>query len=187
MTVVYLCRHGETALNADGRLRGLADPDLDAVGRRQADALAGALADSGTGLVVSSPLARARQTATLIAGALGVAPEVDDGFNDRDYGEWTGQVKSEVIARFGSVDAAPGVEASADVLARARPTLDKWADRADARGCPVAVVTHDAVIRPLLVQFGVADDDLTVRTASYQILDRTDGAWTVRELDILPD
>jgi broad specificity phosphatase PhoE len=29
---IYLVRHGETAFNADGRLRGRADPDLNAAG-----------------------------------------------------------------------------------------------------------------------------------------------------------
>ena len=33
---IYLVRHGETAFNADGRLRGLADPDLNAAGLGQA-------------------------------------------------------------------------------------------------------------------------------------------------------
>jgi broad specificity phosphatase PhoE len=36
--VVFLCRHGETVLNASGSLRGLSDPDLDATGRQQARA-----------------------------------------------------------------------------------------------------------------------------------------------------
>jgi broad specificity phosphatase PhoE len=33
---IYLVRHGETAFNADGRLPGLADPDLNAAGLGQA-------------------------------------------------------------------------------------------------------------------------------------------------------
>ena len=33
---IYLVRHGETAFNADDRLRGLADPDLNAAGLGQA-------------------------------------------------------------------------------------------------------------------------------------------------------
>ena len=37
---IYLVRHGETAFNADGRLRGLADPDLNAAGLGQATRLA---------------------------------------------------------------------------------------------------------------------------------------------------
>lgn len=42
---VYLVRHGETALNADGRLRGLADPELNETGEAQARAVALALAN----------------------------------------------------------------------------------------------------------------------------------------------
>ena len=37
---VYLARHGQTALNADGRLRGLSDPPLDDVGLAEVARLA---------------------------------------------------------------------------------------------------------------------------------------------------
>jgi hypothetical protein len=49
---MYLVRHGETA-NADGRLRGLADPDLNAAALGQAKSLASALASAGTSIIVS--------------------------------------------------------------------------------------------------------------------------------------
>lgn len=39
---VLLVRHGRTALNAEGRLRGLADPELDDIGRQRAGATAAA-------------------------------------------------------------------------------------------------------------------------------------------------
>lgn len=42
-------------------------------------------------------------------------------FNDRDYGRWTGQPKTDVIAQWGTVDAAPGVEPTSSILSRARP------------------------------------------------------------------
>lgn len=58
---IYLVRHGETAFNADGRLRGLADPDLNAAGLGQAKSLASALGSAGTSIIVSSPLLRAVQ------------------------------------------------------------------------------------------------------------------------------
>ena len=64
--------------------------------------------------VHSSPLHRAVTTAEIIARESGVTNQVDPAFNDRDYGPWTGKIKSEVIAEFGSVDAAPGVEDSDD-------------------------------------------------------------------------
>ena len=37
---VYLARHGRTALNAGGRLRGLSNPPLDSVGEAEAQRLA---------------------------------------------------------------------------------------------------------------------------------------------------
>jgi broad specificity phosphatase PhoE len=56
---IYLVRHGETAFNADGRLRGRADPDLNAAGLGQAKSLACAFASARTSIMVSSPLLRA--------------------------------------------------------------------------------------------------------------------------------
>jgi broad specificity phosphatase PhoE len=43
---VYLARHGRTALNAEGRLRGLSDPPLDEVGIAEVARLAEVLAPS---------------------------------------------------------------------------------------------------------------------------------------------
>ena len=56
---IYLVRHGETAFNADGRLRGRADPDLNAAGLGQAKSLACAFASARTSIMVSTPLLRA--------------------------------------------------------------------------------------------------------------------------------
>ncbi|MGN6126328.1 MAG: histidine phosphatase family protein, partial [Humibacter sp.] len=44
---LFLIRHGQTALNAEGRLRGLANPPLDEVGRAEAEATAVALTGRG--------------------------------------------------------------------------------------------------------------------------------------------
>ena len=41
---IYLCRHGETSLNAQHLMRGWDDPDLNAAGRKDASDLAKALA-----------------------------------------------------------------------------------------------------------------------------------------------
>jgi len=177
---VLLVRHGRTALNAEGRLRGLADPDLDDVGVEQAHRTARALAFAGpVDLVVSSPLRRAQQTARLIAAASDAPFRADPRFNDRDYGPWTGRVKADVIARWGSVDDAPGVEPQADVLARAMRGLDELAEHDHEL---VAVVTHDAVIRPLLetIRPGIR---LAVDTASWAELETAGEGWTIRSVD----
>jgi broad specificity phosphatase PhoE len=107
---------------------------------------------------------------------------------DRDYGPWTGEVRAEVIARFGSVDAAPGVEPTASVLERVRPALDAVLDDAAAAGleAPVVVVTHDAVITPLITAMDPRRTDLTTPTGSWNELVREGGVWTVVLVDQVP-
>ena len=180
---VFLIRHGRTPLNAEGRIRGLANPELDEVGKQQALATARALSAEGICHVASSPLRRAAVTADIIAGEVGADRAVDDAFNDRDYGPWTGHLKAEVVERWGSVDDAPGVEASTAVLTRARTALQGLAD-SPALGS-LAVVTHDAVIRPLLawIEPGV---HAQVETASWSELHYDGGAWAIASLDNSP-
>jgi probable phosphoglycerate mutase len=60
---VFLARHGRTALNAEGRLRGLSDPPLDEVGVAEVARLAEALAPKHPTAVICSPLQRAVATA----------------------------------------------------------------------------------------------------------------------------
>ena len=176
---LILVRHGRTALNAEGRLRGLADPPLDETGTTEARATARALAPLGLTHVLSSPLRRAVTTAKIIAEASGITADVDPAFNDRDYGPWTGEVKEDVIHQWGSIDNAPEVEDRRHVLARAQAALDALAH--DQHG-PIAVVTHDAVIRPLLenIRPGIA---LDVHTASWAELRHAGGHWEIISVD----
>lgn len=110
LPTLFLCRHGETALNASGRLRGLSDPHLDAAGRRQAEALATTLAPTRPMAIRASPLRRTVQTAEAIAAACELTVQVCDDLIDRDYGPQNGRPAHEVTTTWGSVDHAPGVE-----------------------------------------------------------------------------
>lgn len=176
---VFLVRHGQTVLNAEDRLRGLADPELDETGIAEAHAVARALAESGARAVLSSPLRRAVRTAQIIAAATGSPHRVEPGFQDRDYGEWTGHLRSEVLAEWGSIDNAPGVEPRDIVATRALAALDELGD-----GDCVIVVTHDAVIRPVLAHFGARDP--VVPTASWSELVREGGSWRVVSVGMRP-
>jgi len=83
--VLIVVRHGRTAANASGLLLGRADPPLDATGRVQASAVAAALAPLPRATrIISSPLRRARETASLIARQ-GLV-EVDERWIEIDYG-----------------------------------------------------------------------------------------------------
>lgn len=176
---VLLIRHGRTALNAEGRLRGLADPELDDIGLAEARATADALRGRRLSLVVSSPLQRAVATAQVIADAAGVEAIADPAFNDRDYGPWTGHVKADIIREWGSVDHAPGVEPEETVLGRAWPALNSLTA---PQGKWVAIVTHDAVIRPILrtIDPGVQP---AVETASWSALTLVGDRWQIDSSD----
>jgi broad specificity phosphatase PhoE len=145
---IYLCRHGETSLNAGGRLRGRSDPDLNAAGREQADALAVTLQPMKPLSILASPLRRALETADAIATGCGLTTEVSEDLVDRDYGPQNGQLVEKVNAIWGSVDNAPGVEPWGSVLTRAQSALAEAATRAN--NGPVVLVSHDAVNSALL-------------------------------------
>jgi broad specificity phosphatase PhoE len=86
VTRVYLARrHGQTALNAGGRLRGLSDPPLD-VGVAEVARLADSLAGKGPTVVVSRPLQRTVATAGAIGSATHIPVAVDVRLTDRDHG-----------------------------------------------------------------------------------------------------
>lgn len=178
--LIYLVRHGRTHLNVEGRLRGRADPQLDDAGRHEAARTAAALTGSRVAGVATSPLARAVQTAVSIEGRLHVQHVVNPRLADRDYGPQTGRTEAEVVAEFGSLDAAPGVESSADLTRRAMAALREAAGRFTPD--PVAVVTHDAVIRSVLHQIDPGVDP-KVPTASWQLLELRDGRWSIARLD----
>jgi broad specificity phosphatase PhoE len=159
VTTIYLVRHGRTALNAAGVLRGRLDEPLDAVGLVEAQRLGFLFAKTPLKAVVSSPLSRALDTAQAIARTHGLPVTTDDGWLDRDYGPWAGQPRSKVDQAYGSLDAAPEdeVESSQALLLRTLSALRRLL--ADTLGARAVVVAHDAVNRALIQHLaGVATD-----------------------------
>ena len=99
MTTLLLVRHGETDWNRDGRWQGGSDTSLNDLGRGQAQALAQEL-DGDIGLVYSSDLSRARETAEIIAAKLGLEIRFDPRLRERGFGSWEGLTTSEIEERF---------------------------------------------------------------------------------------
>lgn len=180
MSRIYLARHGRTALNAEGALRGHLDPELDAVGIHEVCVLADALGWQALRLVVSSPLRRATATAAAVAERSGALIEVDERFIDRDYGEWAGHVPTESVAAYGSLDSAPGVEPAPVVLGRALEGLEDVASRLeDGSGL---IVSHDVVNRLVLHHLDPSLGDpehISQDTACFNVLERTARQWVV--------
>lgn len=143
--MLIIVRHGRTGANAAGELLGRRDPSLDETGLAQAAAVGAALA--GVDRVVSSPLARTRET----AAAIGVDVAVDDRLIELDYGELEGvpvaDVEAETWAAWRADTAwrPPGGESLDDLAARVWPALEELA--APASDHDIAVVTHVSPIK----------------------------------------
>jgi broad specificity phosphatase PhoE len=152
---IHLARHGQTAYNHEGRFQGHLPVPLDATGRVQAGALAEAAAGVEIVSLWCSPLRRARETADVVAGRIGVQPIEDARFVETDTGDWTGRSFAEVraedpegFARFERSDPSfryPGGESFAEQSARIQAGLADLRARPEA--LPALVVCHRGVIR----------------------------------------
>lgn len=101
MTRLVLIRHGQTHTPQEPWFRGQVDVPLDEVGLAQAEATARRVMAAWTPQAVySSPLARARQTADLVARPLGLEVRVHEGLTDINFGAWQGLRVHEVRTRW---------------------------------------------------------------------------------------
>ena len=118
---LWLVRHGETEWARLGRHTGRTDVPLTDVGREQARTLGGRLAGHPFGVVLTSPLSRARDTATL--AGFGAVAQPDPDLMEWDYGALEGRETADI--RVSLPDWTiwrgpwPGGETIAQVAARA--------------------------------------------------------------------
>jgi probable phosphoglycerate mutase len=165
--VIILARHGQTAANAGGLLQGRTDRPLSELGRRQAGALAAALAAGPVSRdvrrVVASPLPRAIETATPIAAALGVEVHVEPALVELDYGDWEGRALADVDAaewarwRADPSFAPPGGESLQAVRAR----VEAWLEAEVGRDDPVIAVSHVSPIKAAVCSALGVDDGVS--------------------------
>lgn len=146
MTELLLVRHGQSTWNAAGRVQGqTVSPELTALGRRQAAAVAARLLDRRARRLLTSDLVRARQSAQIIGEVLGLEAEDEPLLRERHYGTWQGgRLDDAVLAArsLGEHERLPGGESLVDVRRRWQRLV------AGLRGAPgpVVLVTHGNVI-----------------------------------------
>ena len=118
---VWLVRHGETEWARLGRHTGRTDVPLTDIGREQARALGRRLAGHRFGLVLTSPLSRATETASL--AGFGAVAQPDPDLMEWDYGSLEGRETPEIRAAYPGWTIWrgpwPGGETIGDVAARA--------------------------------------------------------------------
>ncbi|PBC02014.1 histidine phosphatase family protein [Mesorhizobium sp. WSM3860] len=159
--LVYIARHGQTQWNAERRLQGQADTDINALGRAQATRngrrLAEFVRDPADFDFVASPMRRTRETMELMRAAMGLDPfayRTDPRLVEMSFGDWQGFTFAELESRLpGSTDGrrhakwdfqppGEGAESYETLLERIRP----WVDALQRQ---TVCVTHGGVMRCL--------------------------------------
>lgn len=153
-TRLLLIRHGAPHGDGRGRCYGTLDYGLSELGRNQSAELAARLEQVAIDTVVSSPRARATET----AAALGREARVDDRLRELDFGELEGRRYDEIerelpdLYRRWMTDPTsvrfPGGESFDDLRARAAAAVAEIVG--SSNGGAVAVVTHGGVVRAAL-------------------------------------
>jgi len=165
--VLILVRHGQSESNATGLLVGRRDVPLTALGTEQARRAGRLLAAERGGAttggdgppgpppirLLTSPLQRARVTASIIASEIGggLAPEPEERLIELDYGELEGrrpdEVDREIWAAWRTDPswAPPGGESFEQLHGRLDPLWESLA--ADAVAGDVIAVSHVSPIK----------------------------------------
>jgi broad specificity phosphatase PhoE len=143
MKTVYFIRHGESEANARGITAGSGlDVGLTEHGKYQAQKVGEELKDKKIGLIVSSPLKRAADTAKIIAETIGYSPDeiaMNELFAERYLGELTGADKQLVKTHFDM----GGLPASAETTGTMQERIIKgleWLKTQDANN--IILVSH---------------------------------------------
>jgi len=103
---LLLVRHGESEWNRIGRIQGWSDSPLSELGREQARRLAERLAREPISAIYASPLARAAQTAQIIAERLGLEVTFDPRLREYGVGELEGLTREELAEHYPHILAA---------------------------------------------------------------------------------
>ncbi len=162
----------------------MAGVQLSDMGRRQVAALAANCATLGLTAVITSPVQRARDTAGPIAASCSLPVCIEAGFDEVDFGGWTGLSFTQLAAQpewtawntARGLAGTPGGETMLAVQARASAALQRTTSgRHDG---VIAVVSHADVIKATLA---------AVLGTSLDLLHRFDVAPASRSIISLGD
>jgi probable phosphoglycerate mutase len=159
-TVLHLVRHGQSVWNLAGRVQGQSRQagSLTAAGRVQAERTARLLAERHprAEAIMTSDLSRARDTAAIIAGVLGLPVDQDAELREQRLGHLEGRRFAEYLDS-GTVQHVidgmwrhpdrrpPGGESVTDVYLRVHGALARYAARYPGR--ELILVTHGGPVR----------------------------------------
>jgi broad specificity phosphatase PhoE len=193
-----LMRHGETTWNREGRVMGCQPVDLNERGRTQVAATAELARSIMPDLIVTSPLARARQSAEIVAAVLGNVEIVEEpAISEVLYGRWEGLTYHELIEdpyyltyRKSPIEhPTPGGETVPEVQARGVAAIMRTIEAHPGRR--VLFVSHGDIVRTVLCHFLGLElkyfHRIRVDNAALSAIQLSGDFAEVKFLNLLPD
>ena len=148
---VFAIRHGETAWSLTGQHTGTTDISLTDNGRRSAERIRRVLAGNAFGLVLCSPMRRARETCEL--AGFGDKAVIDSDLVEWNYGEYEGLTPEQIheVAPGWLIfrDGCPGGEAPEQVGTR----VDRVIARSRTVDGDIALFGHGHMLRVLVARW----------------------------------
>jgi probable phosphoglycerate mutase len=194
--LIYLIRHGETDWNGEKRIMGRSPIPLNDTGREQVKLLASALKGEGITAIYTSDVARAKETASILAWEWVAAVVEEPRLDESTFDTWVGKTHEELRSDpdFKLYHTKPtrsrfsAGEGMADIQKRAIAAVARAID--EAKSEKVALVSHRDVIKPIIVQYLGIDLDamhvLSLSTASATLLDLRGGRTRLRYINMAP-
>lgn len=150
---VYMARHGQTASNLVARYAGRRPEPLTTEGRSQMAHLADRLRGRGIVAVWTSTVVRARESAAIVAGRLGLDVSEEPRLDELLMGSWEGLTERECAERYPEAysvwRARPDelrLEGREPLVALAH-RVGEVVERAAEQRAPILLMTHVAPIR----------------------------------------
>lgn len=180
--LLYICRHGETALNAAGKFRGKENPPLNAQGRQDAEDIVKYLegVHAIPEFIVASDKLRAEQTADIISKAFKTPYITTDKIRAWNVGKFSGKKKNkETLTELERYIQNPDIsipegESLNAFRARILPILQECFEHALEVGTGF-IITHSSIIHETGTQLAGSHKALVVEPGGIIAIGIEDG------------
>lgn len=194
-TTVLLTRHGQTNSNVTGFYVGWSNEDLNEAGYTQVRRLSSRLAGLPISAVYTSPLRRTLSTASILAEAHRIEPELLKDLIEIRLGDWEGLHVSEIERKWQALWhqsmtdptelTIPNGEGLREVTDRAIRAFE-WAIGAN-HGRHALIVTHEVVVKVLVAHvLGVSNSiyrGFEIENASLSVIRVTNSSYQIATLN----
>jgi enolase len=161
-------RHGESVWNKENKFTGWTDVGLSEKGEKEAIIAGEKLKRINFDHIICSDLKRTKETADLVIKNKNIIFTISPEVKERDYGDLTGIVKSDLIEKYGETQIQiwrrsyyqkpPNGENLEDVKNRIGPFFDEFILPILKDNKNVLLVSHGNALRALFVHLGFKDE-----------------------------